>query len=88
MMIDDQDNPTPRCRKALNSVARCRAEMAAVYRQARSGTLPLGDATRLVFMLTSIARTLADEGFEQRLKALEQLPDATPARLPQLEDAT
>jgi|GEM_PF-2008604 len=79
-MTDSQTDVTPRCRVALNSVARVRQEMSKVYRAARSGTLPLGDATKLVFMLTQIGRLLADESLEKRIEDLERaatgaLPD-------------
>ena len=46
----------------LATVEDCRREMARVYRDARSGATDTQDASRLVYILTSIAKMLAIGG--------------------------
>jgi hypothetical protein len=45
--------------------------MTRVYREARQGTLPTAEATRLIFMLTAIARLIESSDLEQRLEQVE-----------------
>lgn len=59
-------------RKALSKVEHCRSELAAVYRQARSGALDVGDASKLANILSILARMIESSDFEQRLEVLEQ----------------
>ncbi len=62
----------PRVRRVkLDSLRTIRDEMARVYREARSGIIEPGDATRLVFVLDKLREmTLAIE-IEERLTRLE-----------------
>lgn len=61
--------PTPQLK--LATIEDCRREMARVYRDARSATTEPADASRLVYMLTSIAKLIEIGTLEQRLTALE-----------------
>lgn len=62
--------PTPQLK--LATIEDCRREMARVYRDARAGQTDTADASRLVYMLTSIAKMIELGQFEQRLIALEE----------------
>lgn len=62
--------PTPQLK--LATIEDCRREMARVYRDARSATTDPADASRLVYMLTSIAKMIEIGTLEQRLTALEE----------------
>lgn len=59
-------------RKALSKVEHCRSELAAVYRQARSGALDVADASKLANILYILTRMIENSDLEQRLEALEQ----------------
>jgi hypothetical protein len=61
--------PTPQLK--LATIDDCRREMARVYRDARTATTDTADASRLVYMLTSIAKMIEIGQLEQRLIALE-----------------
>lgn len=61
--------PTPQLK--LATIEDCRREMARVYRDARLGQANTQDASRLVYMLTSIAKMIEVGQLEQRLIALE-----------------
>jgi hypothetical protein len=56
----------------LNSLDAVAAELARVYRDARSGALPVADAGRLAFILVSLGRVLESAVIERRLTALEE----------------
>jgi hypothetical protein len=62
--------PTPQLK--LATIEDCRREMARVYRDARSATTDTANASRLVYMLTSIAKMIEIGQLEQRLIALEE----------------
>ena len=62
--------PTPHLK--LATIEDCRREMARVYRDARQATTDTADASRLVYMLTSIAKMIEIGQLEQRLIALEE----------------
>lgn len=62
--------PTPQLK--LATIEDCRREMARVYRAARTGQTDTADASRLVYMLTSIAKMIEIGQLEQRLIALEE----------------
>ncbi|MDA3901883.1 MAG: hypothetical protein PF441_00390 [Desulfuromusa sp.] len=59
---------TPR---ALTRLEHVRAELAKVYRLARTGQMETQDATRLCYILTSLAKVISDSNLEARVKALE-----------------
>ena len=62
--------PTPQLK--LATIEDCRREMARVYRDARTAATDTADASRLVYMLTSIAKMIEIGQLEQRLNALEE----------------
>ena len=61
--------PTPQLK--LATVDDCRREMARVYREAKTAKLDMADASRLVYMLTSIAKMIEIGQLEQRITQLE-----------------
>jgi len=64
--------PLPRRRLQLDSLVRVRREMVAVYREARDGQRPVGDAARLTYMLHTIGRMIEGGELERRLEELER----------------
>jgi hypothetical protein len=56
----------------LATIEDCRREMARVYRDTKAGNRETADASRLVYMLTSIAKMIEIGQLEQRLIALEE----------------
>ena len=56
----------------LATIDDCRREMARVYRDARTGVADTANASRLVYMLTSIAKMIEIGQLEQRLTILEE----------------
>ena len=56
----------------LATIEDCRREMARVYRDARYATTDTADASRLVYILTSIAKMIELGQLEQRLTILEE----------------
>lgn len=69
---EDFHNPTPP-KINLSSCEDIRREMARVYREARSGKLPIGDATRLSYILVQIIKAHELMVLEKRINALESL---------------
>lgn len=64
--------PTPRRRKAqLDRLEGVRVEMSRVYRDMESGRRDSQDGSRLVYVLTQIAKVLELTEIERRLVALE-----------------
>ncbi|GIK45987.1 MAG: hypothetical protein BroJett012_18900 [Betaproteobacteria bacterium] len=55
----------------LDSAAGVLREMARIYRAARTGRIPMADASRLTFMLSSMGRLYETVELEQRVTALE-----------------
>ena len=70
-------NPTPRktTRLRLANIKDVRREIAAVYKEARTGVMPTQEATRLVYMLISLGNMIRDSELEQRITELEKLSD-------------
>lgn len=62
--------PTP-SRPRLNTVRECRRELAKVYVDAKSGRMETQTATRLCYLLTSLAAMIRDGELEDRVRALE-----------------
>lgn len=62
--------PTPQLK--LASIEECRREMARVYRRARYAQMDTSDATRLVYILTQIAKLLELGQLEERISTLEK----------------
>lgn len=71
-LVDPQDinrHPTPR----LGTAADVRMEMARLYRDARSGRVEVGDATKLAYLLSTLANLMRIDDLEQRTAALERV---------------
>lgn len=69
-------DPTPSKRKyeraKLLTAADIGNEMAKIYRLAKSGEMDASVATKLTYILQSLAKIRVDESVEERLSALEQ----------------
>lgn len=63
-------DPTPR-EIHLKTVDNVRLEMAKVYRDMRRGDVDTGDGTKLVYVLSAIAKAIEIHDIEQRIKLLE-----------------
>lgn len=63
--------PSPRSRLRLGTVRECRRELAKLYIEARRGKIETSDATRLAYLLTSLANMIRDSEMEERIEALE-----------------
>jgi hypothetical protein len=63
--------PYPRSRLRLGTVRECRRELAKLYIEARRGEIEPSDATRLAYLLTSLANMIRDSEMEERIEALE-----------------
>ncbi len=68
------ETPTPRrrLRIPLRTAFEVRRELARVYREARGGSLDVGDASRLGNLLLILARLIEESDLEARLTALER----------------
>lgn len=55
----------------LDSAAGVLREMGRIYRAARTGRIPMADASRLTFMLSSMGRLHETVELERRVAALE-----------------
>lgn len=67
-------NPTlPKpSRPRLANIKDVRREIAAVYKEARTGVIPTQEATRLVYMLISLGNMIKDTELEERITKLEK----------------
>lgn len=63
--------PPRRFRAPLNSVSGIRRELGRLYREARTGEVPVSDASKLGNLLYLIGRLLAGEELEARVRRLE-----------------
>ena len=67
--------PRPAKRKALRAklttVRDVQGQLARLYREARSGTIPVEHASRLANVLAILGRMIADSDLEARIAALE-----------------
>jgi len=61
----------------LHDIAAVRREMGKVYRDARAGKIDSQDGTRLVYILTQIAKLHEAEELERRVQQLEKLTNGT-----------
>jgi hypothetical protein len=55
----------------LESVRDVRTELARVYRAARSGDIPVDEASKFTFMLGTLGKLIVDSEIEQRIEQLE-----------------
>lgn len=62
--------PTPQLK--LATIDDCRREMARVYRDARLGDTDTAEASRLVYILSTLAKLIETSQLEQRIAALEE----------------
>lgn len=67
---DVAPKPIPRHFR-LTSLRSIRREMARTYWEARDGTLGMGDASRLAFILASLGKIIESSDLENRIRALE-----------------
>lgn len=58
-------------RARLVTVGDCQSQAARLFREARSGMVPVQDAARLANILALISRMIEGGEFEKRLEALE-----------------
>ena len=74
MTIDNESGrllPTPKGIK-LKSIDDVRVEMAAVYRSMKSGGIETSDGTKLVYVLSAIAKAIEVNDIEKRITLLEE----------------
>ena len=73
MTIDNKSGkvlPPPKGIK-LKSIDDVRVEMASVYRGMKSGSIEPSDGTKLVYVLSAIAKAIEVHDIEQRIELLE-----------------
>ena len=56
---------------ALTKMHHIRAELATLYREAKTGKRDIGDATKLTYILREIGRVIEGSDLEARIEALE-----------------
>jgi hypothetical protein len=65
--------PTPaRYRCKLRTTADCQKQVARIFREARGGHIDIHEATKLTWILSSLATIIKTSEFELRLEAIEQ----------------
>jgi hypothetical protein len=64
--------PRPRVLR-LATVKEVRLELARLYREAREGKVPAGDAAKFAFLLDRIRACIVDHELEARVEKLEEL---------------
>lgn len=64
--------PLPPRRIRLQTLEQIASAMRSLFRDARAGTLPTGDASRLCFVLGQLAGLVEVVGIERRIKTLEE----------------
>lgn len=62
----------------LTTLTRVRAELARVYKDARQGLVSTPDASRLAFVLMSLAKLIEQTDLETRMAAIERALDEEP----------
>ena len=74
MTIDNESGkllPTPKGIK-LKTIDDVRVEMASVYRSMKSGSIETSDGTKLVYVLSAIAKAIEVNYIEKRITLLEE----------------
>ncbi len=61
----------------LDTVTRVRRELARLYREARAGSLDVGDASKLAHILQILGRMIEGAELEARVEALERVKGVT-----------
>lgn len=65
--------PPPTTRPgALNTLARVREELAKLYRDARTGRVKVGDASKLAHVLQILAKLIEGSALEWKMRELER----------------
>ncbi len=72
-LATDSPRRPGRIRVPLNTATGILHELSRVYRAARRGELPTTEATRLAFVLGTMAKIVEATSFEERLDRLEAL---------------
>lgn len=72
MVAEKAGNLPPSSRKALSKIEHVRAELANVYRQAKTGQIDIGDASKLTYILYTLAKLIEVDDLERRIIALEK----------------
>ena len=75
MEIEVVKDPTP-TQIPLKSINDVRVEMAKVYRAMKGGSMPSQDGTRLVYVLTAIAKAIEVHEIDVRMRKLEEAQEA------------
>jgi hypothetical protein len=65
----------PRLRLPLNTIDDCKRQIACVYRLARTRSLEIAEASKLVNMLYVLARLISESELEGRIARLEATND-------------
>lgn len=73
----ESSTPAPRVGR-LDTLPRCRRELARLYRDARGGRLDAQTAARLASIIAIVARMIEGSELEARLAALEEQQAAEP----------
>ncbi len=68
---DAREMDTTPPRTALRKIEHVRDELARVYRHARTGKIKTSEATRLTYILVSLARIIETNDLEKRIELLE-----------------
>lgn len=71
--------PIPRT--PLRTVEHVRVQMARLFREAKAGRLPTGDASRLCYLLSQLRVTIESSSLEGRLQSAESTINELLARL-------
>jgi hypothetical protein len=61
----------PMARLRLNTVGDTAKELRKLYREARAGTIATGEATKLAYLLTTLAGLMVTSDLEARVDAIE-----------------
>ena len=75
MELEIVKDPTP-SQIPLKSIDDVRVEMAKVYRAMKGGSMPSQDGTRLVYVLSAIAKAIEVHEIEGRMRKLEEAQEA------------
>ena len=69
-------NPPTRRSRPLKTMEQIRQELSKVYREARNGSVDIGDASRLANILALVGRVIEGSTVEARIRALEDQRNA------------
>jgi len=75
LLNSDNHLNAPPPRHALTRIAHVRDELARLYRHARTGRIETSEATRLTYILATLAKIIEVSDLEKRIEKLEALSD-------------